>query len=88
MLLEVPLEDESGKTLYDCGTTLDTVKIIDDNGKEVEIVTGVNQRTECWECLQNGSQLAQMRTTTTDFKDKEYICLDNEVCPNDYNKLI
>ena len=22
------------------------------------------------------------------FKDKEYICLDKEVCPNDYNKLI
>lgn len=30
-----------------------------------------SQRTECWECLQNGSALAQMSTVKTDNNDKD-----------------
>jgi len=56
--------DEDGNKLFDAGTSLDT-----DTKNNIEYISHVNQRTECWECLQNGSELAQMRTFITDTKD-------------------
>lgn len=56
--------DEDGNQLFNAGTSLDT-----DTNNGIEYISHVNQRTECWECLQNGSELAQMRTFVTDTED-------------------
>ena len=62
------LNEEDKGTIFDGGTNLDAKEVKID-GEKVEVTEHVHQRTECWECLQNGSQLAQMSTLITDEQD-------------------
>lgn len=62
------LNEEDKGTIFDGGTNLD-IKEVKIDGEKVEVTEHVHQRTECWECLQNGSQLAQMSTLITDEQD-------------------
>jgi len=41
----------------------------DEDGNTIFNAGNADQRTECWECLQNGSRLAQMNDATTDNVD-------------------
>lgn len=62
------LKDDDGSLLYDAGNRNETKDAeeaykeeIEKENKDIQI-----QRTECWECLQNGSALAQMYDMKTD----------------------